>query len=157
VTSPGSPTTLTRCSECGTPLPQGTACRSLFEEMLALEWHVPGASGDVVHFLAVTSYVLQHPDGMGYRADALWTMRGLVRDVVESSTPLAEVTRRMRESFDGEKKVQRTKHDTIPAWPGVRWSMTVRDVLDGGVHAYRRTVAAWARATLASLEDATGG
>jgi hypothetical protein len=142
---------LTRCVECGTPLPSGTECRSLFDALLALEWQVPGASGDETHFLSVTSYILQHPEGMGYRADALGTMRTLFQQIVESNAGLPDVRRRMREQFDGAARVLRTPHDTVPTWPGVAWSLTVRDVLDGGAGPYRENVRRWARSVMASL------
>ena len=63
------------CAECGAPLPAGGTCRELFHELLALESRLPGGPTGIAHFHAVACYALQHPDGMGYTADALTGLR----------------------------------------------------------------------------------
>lgn len=51
-----------KCPECGAPLPEGGSCRDNFDALLALEWEIPGGPGEIAHFYAVGSYVLQHPE-----------------------------------------------------------------------------------------------
>jgi hypothetical protein len=114
---------------------------------------VPGASGDRVHFFAVTTYVLQHPEGMQYRVDALSRLRSIFREALVDDLPAAEIRRRMGVSFEGNGRVRRADGDAVPAWPGVRWERTVRDVLDGGAVNYRESVDAWARSAMRSLEN----
>ncbi|MEW4571526.1 DUF5946 family protein [Tautonia sp. JC769] len=71
-----------RCSECGAPLTDGGTCIQHFHAMLLLEYEVAadpevtaGGRGEVAHFYAVSSYILQHPEGMNYTVDALDDLR----------------------------------------------------------------------------------
>lgn len=141
-----------RCPECGTSLQPGAECRSLFDAMLALEWQVPGGAGELAHFLAVSTYVVQHPESMAYRADALLLVLAALREVLVEERSIGEVRRRIRPALDGNGRVRRADGDAIPTWPGVCWERTVRDVLDGGRANYREQVAAWARSAVRNLD-----
>ena len=59
------------CPECGAPVPPGGSCRDHFHALLLLEAEIPGVPGSILHFYAVATYALQHPDSMNYTADAL--------------------------------------------------------------------------------------
>lgn len=68
------------CQECGAEVPDGGACRNHFHALLQLESEVAGGPGEVPHFLAVSSYGLQHPQGMNYTAESLAGSRRNVAD-----------------------------------------------------------------------------
>lgn len=68
------------CPECGAPVPPGASCQANFHALLALEWDIPGGPGEIVHFFAVATYGIQHPDSMGYTKATVNGLLGAVRD-----------------------------------------------------------------------------
>src|SRR5204862_4147370 len=85
------------CQECAPPLPEGGTCIDHFHALLLLEYEVAAdpvaisaGRGLVAHFYAVTSYVLQHPEGMKYTAEALAGARRDLADHLAGKVTLAE-------------------------------------------------------------------
>src|SRR5262245_23985196 len=96
------------CQECGVPLPEGGRCTDLFHALLLLEYEVaadPGATsggrGEIAHFYAVSSYVLQHPEGMNYTAAALAGTRHGMADHLAGRVTMSELRLRVRRDADG--------------------------------------------------------
>lgn len=66
--------TLAPCIRCGAIVPGGTTgCRTLFEEVLALEYSDPAYGA--VHLLTVDAHVLQHSEDHGPRSNVFHLIR----------------------------------------------------------------------------------
>src|SRR5690606_10492339 len=113
-----------KCPECGAPLPEGGSCRDNFDALLALEWEIPGGPGEIAHFYAVGSYVLQHPEGMNYTAEALSGLRRRMADHLRGRIDLAEIRRQNRKETDGAKRVTRRAGESAVPWPVASWPLT---------------------------------
>jgi Family of unknown function (DUF5946) len=142
------------CPECGAPLPDGGTCRRNLDSLLLLEWEIPGGPGGMAHFLAVSSYVLQHPDAMGSTAEALAGLRRCVADQLAGRVTMEQLRRRVRRAADGTRRITRRAGDDVPRWPVGAWPMTVADVLAGGAEGYGERVAAWADSIVRTLDAA---
>ena len=132
------------CGECGAPLDPGRSCRDYFNDLLALEWRVPGGPGDRAHFLAVASYNLQHP--LQFTPDMVTGLRETFGDVLSGRATVADALARARAETDGPTRVLRNAADPairIAGWP-THWPMTVRDVCDAPVSSYLERLQAWA-------------
>ena len=148
------------CPECGAPLPEGGKCIDHFHALLLLEYEVaadPGATsggrGAVAHFYAVSSYVLQHPEGMNYTAEALAGARRGLADHLAGRVTLSEQRLRVRRAVDGATRITRRSGDEVVRWPVESWPLTVADVLVGGVSGYCGRVARWAESILRTLDE----
>jgi hypothetical protein len=149
------------CQECGALLPRGGECIDHFHSLLLLEYEVAddpkatsGGRGEVAHFYAVSSYVLQHPEVMNYTAEALASLRRLVADHLAGRITLAEQRRRVHRAPAAAARVTRRAGDEVVRWPAVSWPITVADVLAGGVEGYCGRVAEWAESILRTLDGA---
>jgi hypothetical protein len=149
------------CRECGALLPRGEECIDYFHSLLLLEYEVAddpkaisGGRGEAAHFYAVSSYVLQHPEGMNYTTEALADLRRLVGDHLAGRITLAEQRRRVHRGPAVAARVTRRAGDEVLRWPAVSWPINVADVLAGGVEGYCGRVAAWAESVLRTLDRA---
>lgn len=147
------------CSECGAPLTPGEACIQRFHAMLLLEYEVaadPTATGsgrgEIAHFHAVSSYVLQHPEGMNYTVQALSDLRREIADYLAGRVTLAALRQRVRRAADGPARITRRAGEVVPRWSVTAWPMTVADVVNGGVEGYFERVAAWAESIIRTLD-----
>lgn len=143
------------CGECGASVPPNGSCRDNFNAMLALEWEVgaPAPAGQLAHFYAVSTYVLQHPDTMGYTVESLAWLRRSVSDMIADGVSVHELRKQARDQ--GEKsRVTRREGDPVPHWNVRTWTMTVVDVLDGGVDGYCERARQWADSALSDLDAA---
>jgi hypothetical protein len=72
------------CSECGAPISRGGSCRDdNFNTLLQLESQIPGGSGSLPYFYAVSSYVLQHPYSMNYNSEVLIELRAALGSILD--------------------------------------------------------------------------
>lgn len=134
-------------------------CEDYFHELLALESLVPGAAGEVPHFLAVASYNLQHP--LGFMPTALAGLRTTLGDVLAGRATVADARRRARYSASGPTRVRRhadqllseAEQASLDAWPRA-WPMTVLDVCRVPPEQYVAQVRAWAESVSAMLRHA---
>jgi hypothetical protein len=143
--------TESRCEECGAPVEAGRSCRDYFNDLLALEWRVPGGPGSRAHFLAVASYNLQHPSS--FEPEKLSGLRMTFGDVLAGRATITDALARARTDADGATRVKLRARDaaaTPSDWP-TRWPMTIRDVCDAPVSSYLEKVEAWAASVNASL------
>lgn len=146
------------CHECGASLPEGGSCQDLFHQLLAIEHAYlallppdAGEQGEVAHFYAVSTYILQHPEQMRFTAEALAGVRENLEAHLDGRFSLEAVRRHVRRHADGAARVTRRKGDPVVHWPVDAWQLTVQDVLAPGPAGYGDRVAEWAEATLASL------
>jgi len=109
-----------------------------------------------VHHLLVLCYHLQHPSlysptGLG------WAKRLLVRFVEEGITPQA-MRQEMGQAADSGRRAFKIK-GTDEAYGAyarpIAWTLTVGDVVRGGVEGYYANVQIWAESILQAL-DASG-
>jgi hypothetical protein len=152
------------CQECGAPLPESGPCIDLFHSVLLLEYEVAadpsatsGGRGEAAHFHAVSSYVLQHPEGMNYTAEALAGLRRDLAGHLAGRVTMSEQRLRVRRATNGATRITRRPGDVIVQWPVSSWPLTVADVLAGGVDGYCGRVADWAESILRTLDEATEG
>lgn len=150
-----------KCEECGAQLNAGGACGDHFNALLLLEYEVAadveetsGGRGEIAHFYAVSSYVLQHPAGMKYTAKSLHSLRRLVADHLAGQITLAQHRYRVHHTDVGKGHVTRRAGDQIPRWPVATWPMTVVDILAGGTKGYYARVSAGAVSILRTLAEA---
>jgi hypothetical protein len=150
----------TPCQECGAPLPESGRCIDLFHALLLLEYEAAadpdatsGGRGEAAHFYAVSSYVLQHPEGMNYTAEAITGLRRGLADHLARRVTMAEQRRRVRRVADGATRITRRAGDDVVRWQIGSWPLTVADVLAGGVEGYCGRVAGWAESILRTLDE----
>jgi hypothetical protein len=148
-----------RCYECGAPVAEGVSCIDHFHALLLLEREVvfdPTASnrGEVVHFYAVSSYVLQHPEAMSYTAEALAAARRNMADHLAGEIGLAELRNEIRRAVNGSARIMRRPGVEAPRWPVTTWPLTVSYVLSGGAQEYVDRVIAWAESIIRTLDGA---
>ena len=125
-----------------------------FQRALLLESEIPGGPGEVPHFLAVSSYILQHPEAMNYTAEALAGCRKSVADQLAGRATLEQLRHRVRRAVNGPQRVTRRSGDPVPRWPVTAWSRTVTDVLAGGTEGYAGRVEQWANSIIRTLDAA---
>src|SRR5262245_50680888 len=140
------------CPECGGPVPEGGSCRDNFHALLLLESGMPGGPGEVPHFYAVSSYALQHPESMGYAAEALAGLQACLVDHLDGRATLDTVRRRVRRGIEGAKRVTRRAGDEVVRWRVESWPMTVANACAGGIEGYGERVEQWARSIRDTLD-----
>jgi hypothetical protein len=140
------------CPECGAAVPEGGTCLDHFHALLLLEWEIPGGPGAVAHFLAVSSYGLQHPDSMNYTAETLAHLRASLADILDGRLSIAALRQRTRKAMDGPKRVTRRAGDPEVSWRRGGWPITAADVIAGGVDGYAGRVTQWARSVREVLD-----
>jgi hypothetical protein len=140
-----------RCHECGAPLPDSGVCRDNFYALLVLEGAFPDAPGSILHFYAVATYNLQHPESSGLTADALQGLYRNLADALDGKLALAELRARARRAADGPKRVLR-RGEAPPALPHGNWTQTVADLLGATADTYPALVTGWARSVRVALD-----
>lgn len=138
------------CPECGALLVDGQNCRQLFDALLLLERESTTADR-AAHFLAVSSYVLQHPISMQYNAAALLSARDSVAELLSGRASLDSIRRRIRATKNGPRRVARRAGEAAHSWHVAAWPLTVADVLAGGSCEFPQRVRAWAESIVAVL------
>jgi hypothetical protein len=138
------------CPECGTLIDDGNDCRRLFDALLLLERKCPAADHPT-HFLAVSSYVLQHPISMQYNAAALRGVFDSVTEYLNGRASLDAIRRRVRATNHGPRRVARRAGEAPLAWNVAAWPLSVADVLAGGSSEFPQRVRAWAESIVAAL------
>jgi uncharacterized protein DUF5946 len=149
------------CHECGAPLAAKGRCLDHFHALLLLEQEVAakpaevaGGRGEIGHFYAVSSYVLQHPEGMNYTAEALNGARRGLADHLAGRVTLAEQRLRARRAANGATRITRRPGDVVLRWPVETWPLTVLEVVNAGVEGYVERVTHWAQSILRTLDGA---
>jgi hypothetical protein len=144
----------TTCPACGARWPSADQdCQAAFYQMLAWENEDPG--NGVVHHLMVLVYHLQHPHL--YSPEGLAHAKGLLVDFLERGQSPQQVRRMNRDRVDSGRRGWK-----ITARPGsagayahpLRWTVTARDVVAGGIEQYVDNVRRWAEAALRDLKEA---
>lgn len=141
------------CPSCGALWPSAErSCQEAFHQMLF--WENEDPRNGKVHHLMVLCYYLQHPEL--YSPEGLRYAIDLLVDFLERGQSPAELRRRRRAQVDSSRR--RWKVTAHPGQAGayarlVRWRMTARDVLAGGIENYIGSVNHWAATTLADLRE----
>ncbi len=150
------------CRECGALLPEGGACVELFHALLLLEQEVmrdgeatAEGRGELAHFYAVSTYMLQHPESMGCKAEALAGVRKAIAEHLSGRMSPARWRQVVRRTLNGPARVVRRPGDEVVRWAVLAWPMTVADVLAGGPQGYLEGVSAWAASVVQAI-DANG-
>src|SRR5947209_7014294 len=140
------------CSECGAAVPDGGSCRDHFHALLLLEGEIPGVAGSILHFYAVATYGLQHPDSLNYTAEALAGLRATLADALDGRAAVHALRRRGRRDAEGPRRVTRRAGDLEVSWRRGRWPMTIADVCTADTFGaydtseeYANRVILWAR------------
>jgi hypothetical protein len=115
------------CTECGAPVPDGGSCRDHFHALLLLEGEIPGVAGSILHFYAVATYGLQHPDSMNYTAEALAGLHATLSAALDG-LPIEKLRRVTRRGAEGARRVTRRAGDPEVSWHRGSWPMTIVDV-----------------------------
>lgn len=145
------------CLECGAPIPEGGACRDNFHALLALEAEVPGAAGSIVHFFTVATYNLQHPVSMGFTVAALHGLREAHARALDGTGSVKQLRAVVKAGAAAAGRVTRRTGEPVPDWPTGGWSMTCRDVIEGGVAAFPERIREWAKSVREKLDREMGG
>lgn len=107
-----------------------------------------------VHHLMVLSYYLQHPNL--YSPEGLNEAEKLLIEFVERGTTTLEIRKRNRERLDSGNrkfKIKGTSDARGSYDPPVRWTMTVGDVVAGGIDNYDSSIKAWAQSIYDALKE----
>lgn len=145
-----------RCPECGAPVADGGSCRDHFHALLLLEGSFPGAPGSILHFYAVASYNLQHPDSAGLVEAALYGLYHRLGDALDGRATLDGLRWQVRRAADGPARVLRRPGEAAPSWHCGSWPMTVVELLEATADTYPTLVTNWARAVRATLDAHSG-
>jgi hypothetical protein len=147
------------CPECGAPVPDLGSCRDHFHALLLLEAEIPGVGGSILHFYAVATYGLQHPDSMNYTAAALAGLRAAVADALDGRATPGQLRSRGRAATDGPVRVTRRAGDAEVPWRRGNWPMTIADVCTADTFGaydtyeeYADRVVRWARSVRETLD-----
>ena len=132
-----------RCPECGAALADGRTCADDFHQLLFWENERPELGE--VHHLLVLCYHLQHPSL--YSAEGLAHARQLLAEFVTEDLSPQEMRRRQRAAVDSG-----ARRWSVTARPGnqgsyeraMAWTMTVGDVVRGGIDGYKANIRQWA-------------
>jgi hypothetical protein len=127
----------------------------LESEVAANSAESSGGRGEIAHFYAVSSYILQHPNGMNYTAEALSGLRQNLADHLAGRATLAQLRHRVRSIANGERRVTRRAGEGPITWPVQSWPLTVVDVIAGGVHGYTNRATDWAASIVDLLDNTT--
>jgi len=148
-------TTLPSCPDCGALQAGGVTCEMHFHQLLFWEAEHPDDAAQV-HHLMVLCYHLQHP--ALYSPAGLIEARRLLADFLDRGLSPQAVRQRSRARVDSGARTWTitARADARGAYDSpVTWSMTIADVVAGGVEAYCDNVRAWAQSIRAAL--AAGG
>ena len=130
------------CPVCGAA---GDNCETDFHQTLFWENEYPDLTLDV-HHLLVLCYHLQHPHL--YSVEGLENALGLLKNFVVDGLSPQEVRKQNGPKVDsGKRKFTVTaRPDSIGSYPKQpQWTLTIRDVVAGGVEAYRGNIKKWAQ------------
>ena len=143
------------CDECGSAVPEGGSCRDNFNDLLLLEWQIPGGPGELAHFYAVGTYNLQHPRSMNLTIEAFNGLREAVLDSLEGRATIEEIRQRARRGAAAAGRVTRRPGDPELNPPVTGWPMTIADVLTVEAYqkAYLERVSRWARSATTTREE----
>jgi hypothetical protein len=141
-------------------VPEEGSCRDHFHALLLLEGEIPGVPGTILHFYAVATYVLQHPDSMNYTADALAGLRAGVAAALDGKLTTAGLRSRSRRVNDWPVRVTRRAGEPAVNWHRGKWPITVADVCTADtfgaydtVEEYEARILRWARSVLDTLDN----
>ena len=147
------------CPECGALVSRRGSCRDHFHALLLLEAEIPGVGGSILHFYAVATYGLQHPDSMNYTAEALAGLRARLADMLDGRMTLQELRRGGRRDTEGASCVTRRPGDPEVSWRRGNWPMTIADVCTADTFGtydayeeYAERVTRWARSVRETLD-----
>ncbi len=141
-----------QCTDCGAEWKDGKTCEDDFHQMLFWEGDNPG--NWAVHHLMVLCYHLQHP--RLYSADGLTEGKRLLVEFVQNGVSTEEIRSRNKDRVDSGKRTWKIKvtADSKGAYANpVQWSMTVADVIAGGIESYCDNVRKWAQSMLDTLKS----
>jgi hypothetical protein len=115
--------------------------------------------GSILHFYAVASYGLQHPDSMNYTAEALAGLRAALTDALDRRLSVDELRRRSRRETNGPQRVTRRPGDDPVAWRRGGWPITIADICTADTFgaydtydAFADRVVRWARSIRETLD-----
>jgi len=140
------------CLECGAILPEGSDCQAIFESLLNLEYSNPEFWE--VHFLMVTSFMVQHGR---YSDEAMAWAVSMLRAHLEQGVTTAQIREIARRgTSSGTRTWKVTRRPDEPPLPRMAWSMTIADVARGYQEGgdYCELVEQWARVTFGEAGSA---
>lgn len=138
------------CPDCGAALAEGTTCRAIFDQFLALEFGDPEYGA--VHMLTVACYMIQH--GQYSDAGLVW-MEQRLRDYLEHGISAEQIRRgAAAETGQNRRGWKITRQPGDAPQPRVAWSMTIADAARQAEDPaqYRQAVTQWARIVLQEMQ-----
>ena len=139
------------CVQCGAVLPEGSTCRTIFDEFLALEFTDP-AYGEV-HFLTVACYMIQHA---GYSDEGYAWIKSTLRAYFDNSLTGPQLRRLAAEGTANSVRTWKvTRQPDDPPLPEIAWSVTIADVYRNmhDAESYCEQIKRWGRAVLQDMES----
>jgi len=139
------------CNECGTTLSPGKPCKAYFDQMIAWDFEDFSGAGKV-HHLTVLCYFLQHPSH--FSPEGLQGAIGILQKAYEHHFSDRQLYLEESATFSSHNRdwnVTGTPehHGSYPIT--VQWSMTVAQVVEGGVQEYPHKVIEWSQSIYADL------
>lgn len=138
------------CPECGVPWTDGVTCTDDFHQMLF--WENQRTELGAVHHLMVLSFNMQHPSV--YSPEMLGSARQMLADFLEGKVTTQEFRLRNKQRLSSTTrpwKITGTPESHGRYDPPIRWTLTARDVVFGGIDHYIENVNRWARSILDQL------
>jgi hypothetical protein len=139
-------------------VPEGGVCRDNFHALLLLEWQIPGGPGELAHFYAVATYLLQHPGSMNLLQGVFDGLAQAAADALAGRATIENLRARARHGAAAAGRVTRREGDPELRHKVVSWPITIADVLtvEAEQNAYFEMVSRWARSVLEALHRNDG-
>ena len=145
--------TSTSCPECKAEWLNGRTCADAFHQALAWDFEDPAGAWPN-HHLTVLCYHLQHPSL--YSPEGLEYANGLLIEFVEKGKAPASVRHENSEELQNSRRKWTVTGSgsakgeyLIPP----RWTVTVQDVVAGGLENYPGRVKTWAESLFRALKE----
>ena len=139
------------CAECGAILSEGSACQTILDEILSLEYINP-AYGQV-HFLTVACFMIQHKR---YSDEALTWVQEKLQIYLDRQLTGQQLRRLIANETGGGTRTWKIlrQADAAPL-PQIAWSMTIVDIAQSiqDSEVYCAQVKQWARTILQNIKS----
>jgi len=142
----------TTCHECGASVPEGKNCQDYLNSLITWDFQDFMGVGQI-HHLTVVCYNLQHP--RLYSQKGLEDAKCFLREFMGTNFSFEEHDKRNRESLASDVRDWKISgspldHGSYKIVP--TWTMTAKDIVDGGLGNYPNNVKKWSQSIYVAIK-----
>lgn len=145
--------TIHTCAECGATSPEGKTCRDYLNNLITWDFEDFTGVGQI-HHLTVVCFNLQHPSV--YSAKGLEDAKCFLREYMGTNFSFAEHDARNRELLASDVrdwKISGTPDDHGSYKMMPTWTMTAKDIVEGGLDNYVENVKKWSHSIYEAIKS----